>query len=815
MFFPPPTRPPGSRLLFQTQPIAAASSTATNRPINPFQVQQNRQAYVGQLFEDRQSQVRPTTYIAPVVRQAFAKAQSRKEWEDKALDIADKASLTLPIPYVGETVGVLGTGVAAGIRGVKSIRDARAGDYPSAATNLFLGVGNTVGVGWMLRNLNKTRTLNQLARKPVFANTPAQAEADAGAEWTKNWFRDRANASRGGLTPADARYADAIKRPVVLDSSTWRQIGKPETTGVYYSGLDISLIKPNTGQIGNSAAHEATHQFQYAIPEGTGARLNLFDGAKRVYERNDSFWNYWTQPKEMHARLMELRRDLGYKPTDIITKERLVNDLRGRQTVYGRNFYWNWPDRVVDWLNNAPSVALPVAGAGVIGAGAYPAQPAPRMFKKGGVTDRPTYSNVKTRLFAIGGMTDDPPTTSPNYRPWVRNIIGSFNAGRLRRLQESYKTAPTPGLKALYLQQITELSGVDPFAPKVILPTPAPKSFLPGVMGSSEVIPNLLRTIPAPTSPVTASRSVLPASTKPQSALPALPPITINPVVGNSLANPSMSDLTATRPTITTPGLKNKQPVNHLSTDLTRRVPGLLADVSAMKPVQPQAPPLPDWSALGTTAANVGKIIGGGLLASRPLPTYETSQLFRDYQREATARRNEGYSPEELNTLNNTVTSNYRAGVNTLSNLMGGGSNPGAVLSGLNSLGMQRQAATQSVLSGDRAIRRQNMGLFGQVALGDLNLGRQLFEDKLQRAYGAQQSGVALAQSGLKDLQDNRTYDMVYGPNGFGRKYQELLIAKEQKAAEVEEATKQFWLNQAKRLDSAPTGGQSTALPPL
>ncbi|MFD2573444.1 hypothetical protein ACFSUS_22580 [Spirosoma soli] len=358
-------------------PVVAASSTATTTPANLFQMRRDNLASIQQQTAANQPQLKPTGYVPQAVKQGYVKKQAWEEFEDKALNIADKAAYAMPIPVVGEVIGGISAGVMAGIKGARTLQDIKQGDYGSAALNLG-GVAFATAGGLAAKPLT---TMRKIAFRPTYANNVAQAEADAGGEWARSWFKGRAEASMGGLTPSDAIKSQAIKRPVVTDSKTWRNLLLSERIDGVYSPIgNFAVISPNTTYPKSTAVHEATHQFQNAMKSNSAMREGLATIKREIPVRDGrmtSYDRYWTKPVEVHSRLMELRHALGYKPNEFITSERFakdVTDYMGKSTSWDNpvagfdNFMWQ--KQAVNWLNNVPSVALPVA-AGSVATGAY------------------------------------------------------------------------------------------------------------------------------------------------------------------------------------------------------------------------------------------------------------------------------------------------------------------------------------------------------------------------------------------------------------------------------------------------------------
>ncbi|WP_041258004.1 hypothetical protein [Fibrella aestuarina] len=119
---------------------------------------------------------------------------------------------------------------------------------------------------------------------------------------------------------------------------------------------------------------------------------------------------------------------------------------------------------------------------------------------------------------------------------------------------------------------------------------------------------------------------------------------------------------------------------------------------------------------LVNTLKDVGRLGAGILLATRPIEKPSGDSAWKTYTEEVTAQKDQGLTPTERSVANNALASNYRQGVTTLTNAVGGGASSGTVLAGLANLGAQRNNATQNLLGLDAARRAQNFSRFGSVA---------------------------------------------------------------------------------------------------
>ena len=185
---------------------------------------------------------------------------------------------------------------------------------------------------------------------------------------------------------------------------------------------------------------------------------------------------------------------------------------------------------------------------------------------------------------------------------------------------------------------------------------------------------------------------------------------------------------------------------------------GLSADLSdKVKPFSPvpTTPPTtdpaskPDLSRMGGDALDLVRAGIGASLAAKPIDMPTIPQRWMDYQNEITSRKNQGMTPAEMALGTGTIANNYRQGVSSLTNLAGGGANPGVVLSGLTNIGLQRNMATGRLLAQDAARRDMNFARFGSVTGMTAGMESRIENEKINRQLSDRQTGLGLAAGAL------------------------------------------------------------------
>ncbi|SOD80920.1 hypothetical protein [Spirosoma fluviale] len=180
---------------------------------------------------------------------------------------------------------------------------------------------------------------------------------------------------------------------------------------------------------------------------------------------------------------------------------------------------------------------------------------------------------------------------------------------------------------------------------------------------------------------------------------------------------------------------------------------------------------------------DLGRVVTGAVMASKKTPTWTPPARFTNWQSQVEAKANQGYTPQEWNTVNGQIADSYAAGQTAMTNSLGSGATPGVVLAGLTRLNQQRGQQTQAAVMGDVSRRAQNFAQYGAMVNQDLQLDQQQFDQKLNQVVSGQQAGVQLAQAGLQNIEQRKLYTDNYGA---GSLFQRLMGAQ---ADEEQEAT--------------------------
>ena len=99
--------------------------------------------------------------------------------------------------------------------------------------------------------------------------------------------------------------------------------------------------------------------------------LNILGKVSKKHSKYDSFgWKYFTNPNEIHARMMEVRIYLNKKPGDIVTIDELNSILPSdSNNAFNKMFKYVNKDDFIDVMNKIRGVAIPIGLTGAITTG--------------------------------------------------------------------------------------------------------------------------------------------------------------------------------------------------------------------------------------------------------------------------------------------------------------------------------------------------------------------------------------------------------------------------------------------------------------
>jgi hypothetical protein len=188
-------------------------------------------------------------------------------------------------------------------------------------------------------------------------NIPAgTSPIEAGADFTRDWAGRRAEQGYMGMKPEDATGIETPvasttesmnHNPLVLLNKVVTGTMDQETMGYYnkFTGnAYISTDLPKKEQY-STAVHESTHDWQREVIGNNGifgvslndnpisrSYSNIETELKRSGKAGDP---YYSDPQEVHARVMESRAALGLKPGEPVNQQHLDRLKRANPAVYG------------------------------------------------------------------------------------------------------------------------------------------------------------------------------------------------------------------------------------------------------------------------------------------------------------------------------------------------------------------------------------------------------------------------------------------------------------------------------------------------
>lgn len=181
-------------------------------------------------------------------------------------------------------------------------------------------------------------------------------------------------------------------------------------------------------------------------------------------------------------------------------------------------------------------------------------------------------------------------------------------------------------------------------------------------------------------------------------------------------------------------------------------------------------------------AFNAGKAMIGAFGASKPLPTWEVPQKWKEYVATNEELSKQGFTSEEKTVLQGNLDRNRSSATEAIRQTVGGGGSSGAVLAALDGVNRNTQLAQNDLTMKDASMRRANLGTYGNVLSADLGIDRMQFEDEYNAAAASKQAFGQLAASGVQGMIDKNQFDQTYGPGTNFDQLQKAII-EEQKLA--------------------------------
>lgn len=167
---------------------------------------------------------------------------------------------------------------------------------------------------------------------------------------------------------------------------------------------------------------------------------------------------------------------------------------------------------------------------------------------------------------------------------------------------------------------------------------------------------------------------------------------------------------------------------------------------------------------------DVGRLGVGLSGALEKTPEYEKPANWNSYMGRMNQLSQEGFTPEEYGQARTNAERGYNYDIHNLTNMAGGNAsvylgNAGRAADTL--YGHLGNLATQ-----DAAMRRSNLQQYGNALGQDVAMGRRIYEDHLNNIVRNKQSGAALANDAIYNLNNRGDFNKQYGT---GSKYDQMM----------------------------------------
>lgn len=206
----------------------------------------------------------------------------------------------------------------------------------------------------------------------------------------------------------------------------------------------------------------------------------------------------------------------------------------------------------------------------------------------------------------------------------------------------------------------------------------------------------------------------------------------------------------------------------------------------------------PDFSGLkkddklGNFAGNAMDI-GRGLLGAKGMleetPTYEETDIFKEYTQDAIRRKDIGLTPIEIANRKQDAERAFAFSNKNLIRAANGSA--GTYLGNQNALNKGLQDRYAKISEEDQVIKRNNLSRFDSAAVNNENVNARKFNAKFETVMQNKKAGAKLVRDSIKNMNERAAFEEQYGEGSMNYEYQkELLASKQEMAFTLKEARK-------------------------
>ena len=172
---------------------------------------------------------------------------------------------------------------------------------------------------------------------------------------------------------------------------------------------------------------------------------------------------------------------------------------------------------------------------------------------------------------------------------------------------------------------------------------------------------------------------------------------------------------------------------------------------------------------------DIGQSVMGMIGANKDVPEYKRGSMFQTAMDEATAKRNQGLSAEELAVRERDAEKTYAYDVKNINRAAGG--NAGAYLGNVSGAAARLYGNKSQTAAQDEAVRRLNNQNFQQMSLQDEQVNRQIFGDEYNQTMMTKEAGAGLVRDSIMNIKERADYNKQYGKDSYYGRYMDSIIA--------------------------------------
>jgi hypothetical protein len=164
--------------------------------------------------------------------------------------------------------------------------------------------------------------------------------------------------------------------------------------------------------------------------------------------------------------------------------------------------------------------------------------------------------------------------------------------------------------------------------------------------------------------------------------------------------------------------------------------------------------------------------------AMQETPTWARPNNWNSYLGRMEQASHQGFTPAEASLAHQNAINSYASDIANINNA--GGGNAGTILGNYGRAAGSLYHNQADMATRDAELQRQNLAAYGGALGQDVGYGRQIYEDNLRKIMQNKQSGAALANDALYNMNGRADRAKQYGQGSIYDEYMKELLKEKQ-----------------------------------